>query len=146
MRVTTVAALVAVLSAAPTAAGAAWSSSARGGVAAAADTMANASGFTAACSNKSANSTITLAWSISPDAYVTGYLVQRSDSSGATTTIPVPGRTTASYVDTATQVNGFAYTYEIRAVLGTSSWTTAWLAATGRPSYTGNRGACVTGA
>lgn len=146
MRVRSVALVVALLVlGAPAWAGAAWSATAAGVVSTASDTMTNATSFTAACTNKSANSTITLNWTISPDVYVTGYLVQRTDTAGLTNLIPVPGRTTASYVDTGTQVNGFVYTYEIRAVADASAWTTAWLRATGTPGYTGNRGACVTG-
>lgn len=128
--------------ASPGAAG--WSSSAGGGATAAAHVLVNATGLTAGCTSRSAKSTVTLEWSASPDTSVTGYTLVRTSSSGAIALIPIPDRTTTQHVDDGMQVTGETYTYEIRAVAGGTTWTTALLGAIGSPSYTGSRGSCVT--
>lgn len=128
----------------PAVASAAWSGSATGSAVTAAATMANAPDFRARCTNKSASSSVTLEWTISPDLYVSGYRILRTSSAGDVVPIDIPGRTTAKHVDSPMQTNGLVFTYTISAVAAPTSWTTAPSAATGSPSYTGNRGACVT--
>jgi hypothetical protein len=106
--------------------------------------MANVSGFTAACTTNKNKSTVDLAWTASPDAYVTGYTIVRTNTAtGASAPVAVPsGRGTVSVVDTAPTNAGDAYTYTIRAVAAGTSWTTPLLTATGVPTYTKN--ACTT--
>lgn len=134
-----------VLLSLPAVAFAAWRSDAAGTAVTAADTMTNAASFTAQCSSKSSNSSIRLDWTISPDPYVSGYRIVRTSSLGDVGVIAIPGRTTATHVDSGVQANGVVFTYTIEAVSASTTWTTASLAAVGQPGYTGNRGACLTG-
>lgn len=132
------------LLAAPAAASVAWSATAAGSAATGTATMRNASGFTAACTNKGANSTVQLRWTPSPEPYATGYDILRTSSDGTTTVISVPGATTSSHVDRGMQAAGLSFTYTIRTTSTGTLWQTPPSPATGSPSYTGPRGGCVT--
>ena len=136
-------AVVACLLVLPAAAQAAWSARAAGTAITRSDDMTNATGFTAACSARTATSTVALRWTPSPDAYVNGYSIVRSSSNGTTVTRTVTGRTTATYTDTVASPAGQTLTYTIQATT-TTLWRTAATTATGRPSYTGSKNVCVT--
>lgn len=111
------------------AASAVWSASASGKGQLGADTMANATGLTTACSG---TSSIALTWTRSPDSYVAGYRILRSGSNGSSVTLNAAA-TASSYTDTPTTVKSVTYTYSIRAVA--QSWTTAALAASSTRSF-----------
>lgn len=138
--------LAAVVVASPTAASAMWSSAGVGPAAVSADTMTNAAGLTATCANTRVRSPVDLAWTISPDAYVDGYEIVRTDTTtGVAVVLPVAGRATASYVDAppgTNKVPPVGYAYTIRATSSTTSWSTPVLAAVGVPTY--SKSLCTT--
>ncbi|MCW2714580.1 MAG: hypothetical protein JWN88_1627 [Frankiales bacterium] len=117
----------------PTAARALWSASAVGTTSVAATTMRNASALTASCTSAAPDSTVTLTWSPSPDAFVGGYQLVRTDSpGGAQTTWTAAAGTTQT--DAPPVGAGRSYTYAIQATSG--AWRTPWLAADAAPAYT----------
>lgn len=129
----------------PALASAGWSSSAGGNVVTGTDAMTNASGFTAACTNKNPTSTIQLRWTPSPDPYVTGYDIVRTASDGTVLLIVIPGGTSSSHIDrNLMNGGGYSYTYTIQATADGTSWQTPAIAGTGRPSFTGSKNGCVT--
>lgn len=140
--VCTLLALLAVLCAGNSGAFGAWSATATGPARVAAGTMGNASGLTAACTDTSPASSVTLTWVPAPDPYVTGYeIVRTALGAGTPRTISVAGRATAGYTDAVTDGPGGyrAYGYTIRAVSTTTTWTTAAVVGTGLPVYTDRR-------
>jgi hypothetical protein len=125
-----------------TPAGASWSGVAQGSAEIGADTMNNATNFTAACTNVKANSTVTLRWTISPDSYVEFYDIVRTGAGGGTNATYRLARTTAALTDTPKVGAGISYTYTIRSGSTTIAWETPLLVATGTPSY--SKTACTT--
>jgi hypothetical protein len=138
-----IAALAGVVVGMPTPASALWAATATGPARLTADTMTNASAFTAACNSNKAKSPVDLVWTISPDTYVSGYRIVRTNTAdGTTATLNVTGRTTSSLSDAPPTGKGLAYAYTIRATSTSTTWTTFALAATGVPTYSTN--ACTT--
>ena len=137
--------LAVALTALPAIASAGWTGSAGGSAVAGTDGMTNASGFTAACTNKNPTSTIQLRWTPSPDPYITGYDIVRTSSDGTVLLIFVSGGSTSSHVDRSLlTTGGYSFTYTIQAVAAGTTWRTPALAGTGRPSFTGSKNGCVT--
>lgn len=128
----------------PVGASAQWSAIASGSAETRADDMTNATNFTAACTNKTSNSSVTLTWTASPDLYVSGYHLVRTSSNGTVASGTLSGRTTVSYTDNISQPAGQTFTYTIRAVSSGTSWSTTATTASGQPSYTGPKNGCVT--
>lgn len=126
----------------PSVAAAVWSGSGSGSAGIGADIMDNASAFTAKCSTSKSNSSVTLAWTISPDTYVEGYEIVRTGAGGGTNAVIQVSRTTSSHVDSPPTTSGASYTYTIRSGSTKIAWTTPLLKAAGTPTY--SKTACTT--
>lgn len=112
----------------PGVADALWNATAGGSTRVVSATVANASGFTAACGSvRGRTLSIGLSWTASPTAFVTGYQILRTATGdGTNATISVAGRTTSSHTDSVS-TDSATYSYTIRA-LG-SGWTSGTVTA-----------------
>lgn len=118
-----------VLLSGATSAGATWGASATGQAAVGAATMTNATGFTAACNTVAKGATVVLEWTMSPDLFVDEYEIVRTGSGGGSSAVFRVPRSTTRLEDNPTARDGYSYSYTIRALSTTSSWTTPLLSA-----------------
>ena len=125
-----------------TAADAGWSAVAEGAAEVAADTVSNATGFTAACAARRGNSPVALSWTASPDTYVEGYEIVRTGSGGGTSATFFVPRATTSTTDSPPTGAGIAYTYTIQARSTTNLWVSGVTTAVGTPTYA--KSSCTT--
>jgi hypothetical protein len=128
--------LVAVLGVllAPTLAHGLWSADADGATSIAAKTLTNAGDLTAACTSAAPGSSVTLTWTASPDSYVDGYKIVRTDSPGGAQSTLTTGSGVTTWTDSPPVGDGRSYAYAIRA--SAAAWTTPLLPAVGAPTYT----------
>ena len=130
---------VAVLAAASTAllapatAGALWSATAEGPTSVEAATMASAGAFSAACTSAAPDSSLTLTWTPSPDGYVDGYEIVRTDVVGGGRSTWTTGSGVTTSTDAPPVGAGLSYSYSIRATSG--AWTSPLLVAPEVPTY-----------
>lgn len=122
----------------PTMADALWSATADGQTSVAAATMTNADDFAASCTSAAPGSSVTLSWTASPDSFVDGYEIVRTDSPGGGQSTLTTGSGDTAWTDSPPVGDGLSYAYAIRA--SSAAWSTPLLAATGAPAYTA--GAC----
>jgi hypothetical protein len=127
-------AMVLALLLAPAWAHAVWSADATGETSVGAATLGNASGLTAACATAAADSSVTLAWTASPDSYVTAYDVVRTAAPGGAQTTSTTAAAATTATDSPPTGNGLSYTYAIRA--RAAQWSTDLLVAADAVAYT----------
>lgn len=122
LRLRLAAVIAVVLVAVPDLASAAFSAAGTGDTKVGAATVRNGTGLTATCGSGSVKG-ISLAWSPSPDSFVTGYTVRRSINGAAAVVLATASGLTYNDASAQSAAKGDTYSYTISAVV--QSWSTS---------------------